>query len=156
MCYTYWELRCFIMNGPKGTVELTIQLNKNTCYFLRTGKCSLNVVDDFALSGTTKLATNDLLYCPKLYKAMRSKKEKMRPVSIALCECGHGEVLSGHQRACIASQRKLPIALRAGEEDLRATCSVCGGQMTFDTVNNSGARIVSVQAVAVLDEEESE
>lgn len=144
------------MNGPKGNVELTIQLNKNTCYFLRTGKCSLNVVDDFSLSGTSKLAMNDLLYCPKLYKTMRAKKEQMRPVSIALCECGHGEVLSGHQRACIASQRELPLALRAGEDKLRPTCSVCGGQMTFDAVNNSGSRIVTVHAVAVLDEQENE
>ncbi len=144
------------MNGPKGNVDLTIKLSKNTCYFLRTGKCSLNVVDDFAISGTAKLATNDLLYCPKLYKTMRTKKEQMRPVSIALCECGHGEVLSGHQRACIASQRELPLALRATEEELRPTCSVCGGQMTFDSVNNSGARIVTVHAVAVLEEQESE
>jgi hypothetical protein len=144
------------MNRPKGTVDLTIRLNKNTCYFLRTGKCSLNVVDDFSLSGTAKLATNDLLYCPKLYKTMRTKKEQMRPVSIALCECGHGEVLSGHQRACIASQRMIPVSLRASEEEIRPNCSVCGGQMTFDSVNNSGSRIVTVHAVAVLDEQENE
>ena len=145
------------MNRPKGMVDLTIRLNKNTCYFLKTGKCSLNVVDDFAVSGSTKLATNDLLYCPKLYKTMRSKKDQMRPITIALCECGHGEVLSGHQRACIASQRGLSLPIRASDEDLRTACSVCGGQMTFDSVdNNLGARIVTLPAVAILDDESSE
>ncbi len=141
------------MSAPKGTVDVTINLNKNTCYFLKTGKCSLNVVDDFTCS-TGKIATNDLLYCPKMYKAMCSKKDQMRPVSVALCECGHGEVLSGHQRACIASQRGLPLPIRAAEETVRAACSICGGQMTFETgSNDSGARIVTLNAVAVLDDE---
>lgn len=144
------------MDRPKGMVDLTIRLNKNTCYFLKTGKCSLNVVDDFAVSGSTKLSTNDLLYCPKLYKTMRTKKEQMRPITIALCECGHGEVLSGHQRACIASQRGIALPIRASDEELRPACSVCGGQMTFDTVQtDTGARIVTLPAVAILDEEEA-
>ncbi len=142
------------MSAPKGTVDVTINLNKNTCYFLKTGKCSLNVVDDFTCS-TGKIATNDLLYCPKMYKAMCTKKEQMRPVSVALCECGHGEVLSGHQRACIASQRGLPLPIRAVEETVRPACSICGGQMTFETgTNDSGARIVTLNAVAVLDDED--
>ncbi|MBQ9963873.1 MAG: hypothetical protein IJP14_02000 [Clostridia bacterium] len=142
------------MKGPKGMVDLTIRLNKNTCYFLKTGKCSLNVVEDFSISPSTKLSTGDLLYCPKLYKTMRTKKEQMRPITIALCECGHGEVLSGHQRACIASQRNVALPIRAADEELRPACSVCGGQMTFDTVeNDSGARIVTLPAVAILDEE---
>ena len=142
------------MKGPKGMVDLTIRLNKNTCYFLKTGKCSLNVVEDFSISPSTKLSTGDLLYCPKLYKTMRTKKEQMRPITIALCECGHGEVLSGHQRACIASQRNVALPIRAADEELRPACSVCGGQMTFDTVeNDSGAHIVTLPAVAILDEE---
>ncbi len=141
------------MSAPKGTVDVTINLNKNTCYFLKTGKCSLNVVDDFTCS-SGKIATNDLLYCPKLYKAMKSKKDQMRPVSVALCECGHGEVLSGHQRACIASQRGIPLQIRAADGDVRPACPICGGQITFDTgINDSGARIVTLNAVAVLDEE---
>jgi hypothetical protein len=145
------------MSRPKGIVDLTIKLNKNTCYFLKTGKCSLNVVEDFAVSGNTKIATNDLLYCPKLYKTMKTKKDQMRPITIALCECGHGEVLSGHQRACIASQRNIALPIRASEEELRPACSVCGGQMTFDTVqNDTGARIVTLPAVAILDEESAD
>ncbi len=142
------------MSGSKGTVEVTINLNKNTCYFLKTGKCSLNVVEDFACS-SGKIGTSDLLYCPKLYKTMRTKKEQRRPVSAALCEGGHGEVISGHQRAGIASQRGLPLPIRAADNKVRPTCSICGGQMTFDA-NDSGARIVTLNAVAVTDDEESE
>lgn len=139
----------------KAKIDVTIKLNKNTCYFLRTGKCSLNVVDDFSMSGSTKIPTNDLLYCPKLYKTMCAKKE-MRPITVALCECEHGEVLSGHQRACIASQRNLPIQVRASEENVREACSVCGGQMMFDSASNdSGARIVTLHALVVHDENET-
>lgn len=142
------------MSSTKGTVEVTINLNKNTCYFLKTGKCSLNVVEDFACS-SGKIGTADLLYCPKLYKTMKSKKEQMRPVSVALCECGHGEVLSGHQRACIASQRGIPLPIRAADEEVRTACPICGGQMTFDA-NDSGARIVTLNAVAVHDDEQDD
>ncbi len=142
------------MSTSKAKIDVTIKLSKGNCYFLKTGKCSLNVVTDFSTSGTQKIAPNDLLYCPKLYKAMCSKKEQMRPITVALCECDHGEVLSGHQRACIASQRNLPLQVRASDEDIRPTCSVCGGQMTFDVnENNSGSRIVTIHAVAVHDEE---
>ena len=145
------------MDAPKGTLEVTIDLNKNTCYFQKTGKCSLNVVEDFSVSGTLKVNTNDLLYCPKLYKTMCNKKEQMRPITVALCECDHGEVISGHQRACIASQRNLPLPVRASAEAVRPTCSVCGSQMTFDpSDNNSGARIVTVNAIAVRDDEEGD
>ena len=120
---------------------------------MKTGKCSLNLVDAFSVSSSVKVATNDLLYCPKLYKAMCTKKEQMRPITVALCECDHGEVMSGHQRACIASQRSIPLPVRASSSEVRPTCSVCGGQMTFDTVaNDSGARIVTVNAVAVRGE----
>lgn len=142
------------MSVSKAKIDLTIKLNKNTCYFMKTGKCSLNVVDAFSISSSVKVATNDLLYCPKLYKAMCTKKEQMRPITVALCECDHGEVMSGHQRACIASQRSLPLPVRASSEKTRPTCSVCGGQMTFDTIaSDSGARIVTVNAVAIRGDE---
>ena len=144
------------MSGTKGTVEVTINLTKNTCYFMKTGKCSLNVVDDFACS-SGKIGTGDLLYCPKLYKTMQSKKEQMRPVTVALCECGHGEVLSGHQRACIASQRGISLPIRPADEEVRPACPICGGQMTFEAgMNDSGVRIVTLNAVAVLDDEKEE
>lgn len=142
------------MSVSKAKIDLTIKLNKNTCYFMKTGKCSLNVVDAFSISSSVKVATNDLMYCPKLYKTMCTKREKMRPITVALCECDHGEVISGHQRACIASQRSLPLPVRAASSEIRPTCSVCGGQMIFDTIaNDSGARIVTVNAVAVHGDE---
>ena len=145
------------MSVSKAKIDLTIKLNKNTCYFLKTGKCSLNVIEDFTVSGNLKINTNDLLYCPKMYKAMCNKKDQMRPITVALCECDHGEVLSGHQRACIASQRNLPLQVRASDEAVRPTCSVCGGQMVFDvSSNNSGARIVTVNAIAIRDDDDEE
>ncbi len=141
------------MSVSKGTVDVTINLNKSTCYFLKTGKCSLSVVEDFSCS-SGKIATNDMLYCPKLYKTMRAKKEQMRPVSIALCECGHGEVVSGHQRACIASQTGIPLPIRPVDKNVRPACQICGGQMTFDkNISDSGARIVSINAIALSDDE---
>ena len=144
------------MSVSKAKIDVTIKLNKNTCYFLRTGKCSLNVVDDFSISGTMKIPTNDLMYCPKLYKTMCTKKD-MRPITVALCECEHGEVVAGHQRACIASQRNMPVPVRASDEKVRTTCSVCGGQMTFDTVSqDSGARIVTIHAVVSHDDDGNE
>ena len=142
------------MSISKGKIDVTIKLNKNTCYFLRTGKCSLNVVDDFSMNGPLKIATNDLLYCPKLYKTMCAQKDKMRPLTVALCECDHGEVVSGYQRACIASQRNLPVQVKATDDDIRPTCTVCGGQMTFDNhQKDSGARIVTIHAIAVHDDQ---
>ena len=81
------------MGAVKGMLEVTLSLNKSTCYFMKTGKCSLNVVADYAVSGFTKTAPNDLLYCPRLYRAMRSG-ERMKPILIIPCECGHAVVLS--------------------------------------------------------------
>ncbi len=133
------------MSIVRGTVEVTINLNKSTCYFMRTGKCSLNVVSDFALSGATKLAPNDLLYCPKLYRAMKSR-EKMKPITITPCECGHGQVVTGQQRACIAGQKKLELSMCAAGDNIEPTCDVCGGQITFDK-NTGGQRIVTVRAL---------
>ena len=62
------------MSIIKGTVEVTLNLSKSTCYFLRTGKCSLSVVRDFAMSAPGKISKNDLLYCPRLYQSMKNPK----------------------------------------------------------------------------------
>lgn len=102
------------MRVMKGKLEATISLNKSTCYFLKTGQCSLGVAVDFHLSPNTRLQPADLLYCPSLRRAME-RRERLDPVSIYPCECGHAEVVSGQQRACIASQtgQELPSARRA-------------------------------------------
>ena len=100
------------MSIIKGTVEVTLNLSKSTCYFLRTGKCSLSVVRDFAMSAPGKISKNDLLYCPRLYQSMKNRKSK--PVTIVPCQCGHGQVVTGQQRACIASQKRLELPHDAG------------------------------------------
>lgn len=85
------------MRVMKGKLEATISLNKSTCYFLKTGQCSLGVAVDFHLSPNTRLQPADLLYCPSLRRAME-RRERLDPVSIYPCECGHAEVVSGQQR----------------------------------------------------------
>lgn len=120
---------------------------------MKTGKCSLNVVADYAVSGFTKTAPNDLLYCPRLYRAMRSG-ERMKPILIIPCECGHAEVVSGNQRACIAGQKGLELAMEAADPDVsKESCCVCGGQITFEK-NSGGNRIVAVKAVIQKEKDE--
>lgn len=146
-------LRSRHMTVVKGTLETTISLSKSTCYFLRTGKCSLSVVSDYFIASSVKTSPNDLLYCPRLYRAMR-RREKMKPITVIPCECGHAEVVAGHQRACIASQKNLELPMRAAGGDQlesKAACLVCGGQMTFEK-NTGGNRIVTVRAVVMKDE----
>ncbi len=135
----------------KGILETTIQLGKNSCYFMKSGKCSLSVVGDFYISPTVRLAPSDLLYCPRLYQQMTGK-DKGKAINIVPCECGHAEVVSGPQRACIASQKRLtvPVAAAGEGDETYPLCSVCGSQMTFDEADVSqvgGVRIVTVHAI---------
>lgn len=135
------------MGVIKGQLETTISLNKSTCYFLRTGKCSLNIISDYYVASSTRAAPSDLLYCPRLFRAM-CNRERAKPVTIVPCECGHVEVVSGQQRACIASQKQIEIAVEiANNSNTRECCKVCGGQITFEE-NSGGDRIVTINAVA--------
>lgn len=115
-------------------IDASITLSASTCYCMKTGKCSLRVVTDYALSPSLKIPANDLLYCPRLLRAMRirSGRSKVRAVTAAPCECGHAELISGHQRACIASQLGISLPLRLSETESYEACSHCGGQITFD------------------------
>lgn len=133
------------MGSVKGTLEANISLSKSTCYFMRTGKCSLSVVGDFYLSPSARTAANELLYCPRLYRAMR-RQERMKPLAVVPCECGHVEVISGHQRACIASQKGLTLSLRPTGDNIRPACQICGGQASLDGAVG-GCRIVTLKAV---------
>ena len=139
------------MSVIKGTLEANISLSKSTCYFMKTGRCSLSIVTDYFLSAGTKTAVNDLLYCPRLLRAMRNK-ERMKPVIIVPCECGHAEVISGHQRVCIANRMGLALAVRAqdGCDTLKESCKVCGGQLTFEE-NTGGERLVPFRAIIQKD-----
>ena len=91
----------------KGIVESTISLDKSSCYFMKSGKCALSIIGDFSFS-RLRLDPSDVLYCPNLFRQMTGK-DKSKPVNIIPCECGHAEVVSGQQRACIASQKRLRV-----------------------------------------------
>ena len=137
------------MSIKRAKVEVTISLSKSTCYFMKTGKCSLHIISDVS-APSTKPAPSDVLYCPKLYRSMLDK-EKAKPVAVTLCECGHGQVIAGHQRICIAGQKGIPIELRAADDEILPTCPVCGGQITMDQ-NFGGQRLVSINAIIKTDD----
>ena len=138
------------MSEARGLLEATILLNKSTCYFMKTGRCSLDMIDDFSMLPAVKSAPSDLLYCPRLLKMMQNarKSQKESTVKCKACECGHAEIVSHPQKACIASQKKLLLHLEM-EDVSEPLCPVCGRQMTFEeesAMNQGGARIVSIQA----------
>lgn len=134
------------MSIVKGRIEANITLSKSTCYFMLTGKCSLDVVTDYYIAISTRTAANDLLYCPRLYRAM-CNRERLKPIAVTPCECGHAEVVSGHQRACIASRKQLELAIQPAGQDLKDSCPHCGGQITFDE-NYGNNRIISLRVYA--------
>ena len=70
------------------------------------------------------------------------------------CECGHAEIVSGAQRACIASQKRLQMRVSFEGDTCYDLCPVCGRQMTFDeenAMNQGGARIITLRAVIEAD-----
>ena len=131
----------------KGIIESTISLDKSSCYFMKSGKCSLSIIGDFSFS-RTRLDPSDVLYCPHLFQQMTGK-DKLKPINIIPCECGHAEVVTGQQRACIASQKRLRLAVAAAGQESYPLCSVCGSQMTLDetAAQAGGLRVVTVHAV---------
>ena len=140
------------MRVIKGKLEATISLNKSTCYFLKTGQCSLGVAADFYLSPGTRLQPSDLLYCPSLRRAMEGRG-RLEPVPIFPCECGHAEVVSGQQRACIASQTGLELAICAAGDEGRDACKICGTDSAPGEENAGGDRIVTIKALIYQDDE---
>ncbi len=132
------------MDTVKGTIEATIQLTKANCYYMNHGVCSLSLIEDFYISGTERLPQNDVLYCPRLYKQMLGK-EKDKAIPAVPCNCGHVQILSSHQRACIAERKDLVLPLKIEDDkEERAFCSVCGGQTTLHTKEATGKRILSL------------
>ena len=136
------------MDAVKGTVEATIQLTKANCYYMTHGVCSLNLIDDFFISTNDRMAQNDLFYCPRLYKRMASGKD--RPVAAVPCDCGHVQMLGGHQRACIAERKGLVLPVKIEDDkEARALCGVCGGQTTIHAKEDAGKRILSITVRAI-------
>ena len=111
------------MGAVKGKIEASITLSRSTCYFMRTGRCSLDIVTDYYVATSTRTSANDLLYCPRLFRAMRNR-ERMKPISVTPCECGHAEVVSGHQRACIASRENLELVIQPAGPEVKAECPI--------------------------------
>ncbi len=136
------------MDAVKGTVEATIQLTKANCYYMTHGVCSLTLVDRFFVS-QDRVAQNDLLYCPKLYQQMLDP-DKDKPVPAVPCNCSHVQILSGHQRACIAERKGLVLSLKIEDDkEAPALCAVCGGQTTLQGKESTGKRILSLTVRAV-------
>lgn len=137
------------MDTVKGTIEATIQLTKANCYYMNHGVCSLSLIDDLYISNTERLAQNDLMYCPRLYKMMLTK-EKDKAIPAVPCNCGHVQILSGHQRACIAERKDLLLSLKVEDDkEPRALCTVCGGQTTLHSKEATGKRILTLRVRAV-------
>ncbi len=132
------------MKTVKGTVEVTVQLTKANCYYMNKGVCSLSLIEDFSFSPAERLAQNDLFYCPRLYKQMLSR-EKGHSVPVIPCNCGHVQIMSGHQRACIAGRRNLILPVKVDENKSEKNfCPVCGGQTTLHGKEDAGKRILSL------------
>ena len=138
------------MRIVKGLVEACVSLNKSNCYFMRTGRCSLSLVGDFYLSPGTKIARNDLLYCPHMYRAIKTKKNK--PITVVPCQCGHAEVVSGAAVTCIASRTNKPLFLNISD-DMKDACPVCRQQLSFIEQKDS-PQILTLRAAVKIEDED--
>lgn len=137
------------MSEIRGKIEASVSLSSSTCYFMRTGKCSLNIISNFFIAPSTHTAANDLLYCPRLFRAMYQHK-KMKPIGITPCDCGHAEVISGHQRACIAGQKHFELMVKPVGKKPKENCPVCGNQVLSDQEGHCN-RIVNLN-ICIIDE----
>ena len=142
------------MSSVKGTLEATVLLKKTTCYYMKTGRCSLDLVGDLSMAPSVKSAPDDLLFCPRIYQSLKARGRD-RAVKVVSCRCGHAAVTAGHQRACVANRTGLQVTVEVDGEKCYDLCPVCGRQMTFDeeeAMKNGGTRIVSLKAVVPTDE----
>lgn len=142
------------MSSVKGLLEATVLLKKNTCYYMKTGRCSLDLVGDLYMTPAVKSAPDDLLFCPRILNALKTRGRD-RTVKVISCRCGHAEVVAGHQRACVANRTGLQVNVEVDGEKCFDLCPVCGRQMTFDeeeAMKNGGTRIVSLKAVVSTEE----
>lgn len=137
------------MHRIKGKVPVAVILDKHTCYRLRTGRCSLDIVGDFELAAPVKTGAADLLYCPRIYRAMRDR-ERERRLSVTPCACGHAELALSPQKACIAARCELEVLLQPAECEPKELCFACGRQLTFDEdmPDREGAQLYELHAVA--------
>lgn len=149
----------------KGCLNATLSLTKSSCYYLRTGRCSLHMVSGFFTAANPKAGPAELLYCPRLYASMRGqqqakageKQSRRQFISVVPHACGHLEVSAGFQRACIAAQKQLPVSIRlaqspAGHAD-KSSCSFCGEQLRFERRRDRHTRIITLRATEIWESE---
>lgn len=146
------------MSSVKGMLEATVLLEKTTCYYMKTGRCSLDLVGDLYMTPSVKSAPDDLLFCPRILQMLKSRSRD-RTVKVVSCRCGHAEVVAGHQRACVANRTGLQVNVVVDGEKCFDLCPVCGRQMTFDeeeAMKNGGTRLVTMKAVVTTEEAKKE
>lgn len=128
----------------KGKIEVNISLNKTSCYMMQHGRCSLDIVQSMYISPTLRLAPNDLLYCPRLCNILRSR-EGLKPLVVMPCECGHAEVVTSQQRACVASKKRFEQEIALLGDESRETCRLCKGQLTFEQTGGNRNIVLRVR-----------
>ena len=137
------------MRKIRGRVPVAAQLDRKSCYRLLTGRCSLELVDDFELAFPLRLAPSELLYCPRLARMMQDR-ERDRTLAVTPCACGHAEADGAPQKVCIAERLGIEPVLIPSEKEARELCSACGRQLTFEEgqPDREGARLYELRAVA--------
>ena len=77
----------------------------------------------------------------------------MNPCRFSPANAEHAEVVSGQQRACIASQTGLELAICAAGDEVRDACKICGTDSAPGEENAGGDRIVTIKALIYQDDE---
>lgn len=109
----------------RGVVGVSAPLTANTCYRLRTGRCSLELIGDFSLRADVTLPENDLLFCPRLRKLAA---DGTMPLPVFPCDCGHVKAAGNSQLACVAARSNLTLTVLSQGEQILTVCPACADQ----------------------------
>lgn len=139
------------MRVIKGKLEATISLNKSTCYFLKTGQCSLGRRGGLLPVPRHAAATVGPTVLPESAPG-HGGPGRLEPVPIFPCECGHARGGFRQQRL-LASQTGLELAICAAGDEVRDACKICGTDSAPGEENAGGDRIVTIKALIYQDDE---
>lgn len=108
---------------PKGK-GFDLRLDKYECYKKASGKCSLDIIDDYSIfkeSGNR----NDISYCPYYCNLIRKNgyKPDLNPVSISRDLCNHYSVDNGRHRVCIMAHENKPMYIHITYSN--SECCIC-------------------------------
>lgn len=106
----------------RGVVDVAALLTPDTCYQKRTGRCSLELVQQFSLRPESTLCENELLFCPRLRELMMA--QSLTPLAAKPCRCGHVLLEKGAQCACIAEREQATLTL-VSVNTPHPLCPVC-------------------------------